>query len=63
MDEAEVKRILKRWATADDAFREELLQRCLTELGRGSGAKLADDDLELLAAAGDDLPTWLRSDD
>ena len=37
-----------------EAFREELLERCLAELDRAQtdGVELADDELEMLAAAG-----------
>ena len=74
MDEAEIARILQRWMESEGEYREDLLRRCLAVLGQGdseefSGADsgefgykvLSDDDLELLAAAGDfysndDLP-------
>ena len=56
MDEIEIARALKRWARPDDAFGEELLQRCLAVLRQGDGAVLDDEDLEMLAAAGDAFP-------
>jgi len=55
MDEAEIARILSRWAKPDEAFFEELLQRCLAVLGQNGSGKLDDGDLEMLAAAGDGL--------
>lgn len=42
------------YSVGTEAFRDELLERCLTVLGAGDeGRVIADDDLEMLAAAGD----------
>ena len=61
MGEREFEEMLERVMKADfsagtEAFRDALLARCLAELDAGSaddGAELDDDDLGLLAAAGD----------
>ena len=55
MDESDVKQVLKRWARADDAFGEELLQRCQAVLCQGDCdcVELEDEALDMLAAAGD----------
>ena len=53
MDEAEIVRTLRRWAAVDDEHREDLLRRCLAVLDQGECRGLSDDELEMLAAAGD----------
>jgi hypothetical protein len=61
MEEAEIARVLKRWAKPDDTFREKLLQRCLTVLDQdddstfdqGDCVELDDECLDMIAAAGD----------
>ena len=67
MDEADVKQALKRWAHADDAFGEELLQRCQAVLCQDDCVELEDEELEMLAAAGDaylpaDLPGGMQGE-
>ena len=66
MDGLEFDRMIGRLMGQDlsagtEEFREKLLARCLAELNADDGiAEVPDDDLELLAAAGDvfasDLP-------
>ncbi len=62
MDETDVKRILSHDFSAHaGAFHDQLLARCLDELGQEKDAdiiQLADSDLEMLAAAGS--PEMLR---
>jgi len=54
MDEDELRRILSQdLSVGTEAFRDALLARCLDVLAAGDGADLGDDELELLAAAGD----------
>lgn len=61
MDGNEFEQMIRTLMQADlsagtEAFREELLARCLEELDAGScdgGAELDDSALDLLAAAGD----------
>lgn len=61
MDGNEFEQMIRTLMQADlsagtEAFREELLARCLDELDAGScdgGAELDDSALDLLAAAGD----------
>lgn len=59
MDEDELRRILSQDLSAGtEAFRDALLARCLQVLGKnGAAAELADEELELLAAAGDPSAT------
>ena len=52
MNDNEIIKLLKEWATPDESFREDLLQRCLKEIDQ-DGEELDDDTLDLLAAAGD----------
>ncbi len=52
MDEAEITRVLKSWAKEDEAYKEELLQRCLSVLGQEGYSELDDSALDMLAAAG-----------
>ena len=55
----EVERILKEdLSTGTDEFREALLQRCLAALGDDEGTPIADEDLDMLAAAGDIFSGW-----
>ncbi len=51
-----VKRLMKLdFSKGTEAFRDALLERCLTVLdARENGSRLDDADLELLSAAGDD---------
>lgn len=54
MDEHDLERILRQdLAQGTEAFRDDLLARCLAELSSQDAAELSDDELELLAAAGD----------
>lgn len=59
MEERDIARVLKRgFPVPDKALREDLLQRCLDVLGEDEGEAedegvvLADEQLEMLAAAG-----------
>ena len=52
MDEAKITQALKQWAKVDDAFCEDLLQQCLAVLDQGDCAELEDEQLDMLAAAG-----------
>ena len=58
MNEREFEQIIERLMKLDfsigtEAFREELLSRCLAVLNAGDGCREVDDsELELLAAAG-----------
>ena len=55
----DVEQILKEDLSAGtDEFREALLQRCLAALGDDEGAPIADEDLDMLAAAGDIFAGW-----
>ena len=49
-----IERVLSRdYSVGKQAFKEKLLQRCLAELDQGDeGLELADDELDMLAAAG-----------
>ena len=52
MDEKELERLLKLdLSVGTEAFRDELLARCLSEL-HDHGRELDDSELEMLAAAG-----------
>ena len=54
MDEHDLERILRQdLAQGTEAFRDDLLARCLAELSSQDAAELTDGELELLAAAGD----------
>ena len=54
MDEHDLERILRQdLAQGTEAFRDDLLARCLAELSSQDAAELSDGELELLAAAGD----------
>ncbi len=55
MDEKEIARILKQdLSVGTEAFRDDLLARCIAVLGTDDYAiELDDADLELLSAAGD----------
>ena len=55
MDEKEITRILRQdLSVGTEAFRDNLLARCIAELGTDDYAiELDDADLELLSAAGD----------
>ena len=55
MDEKDIKKILSTdLSESTEAFRDELLKRCLDLLPSDDGSfELVDADLELLAAAGD----------
>lgn len=55
MDEREIARILKQdLSVGTEAFRDNLLARCIAVLGTDDYAiELDDADLELLSAAGD----------
>ena len=55
MDENELRRILSQdLSVGTEAFRDALLARCLQVLGEdGAATELCDEELELLAAAGD----------
>ena len=51
--EAKLERLMKQdFSVGTDAFREDLLSRCLAVLGEDGGVELSDDDLDMLAAAG-----------
>lgn len=52
MDEAKIAQALQQWAKVDDAFCEELLQQCLAVLDQGDCTELEDEQLDMLAAAG-----------
>lgn len=55
MNERELRRIVSQdFSVGTEAFRDALLARCLEVLGEdGAAAELGDEELELLAAAGD----------
>ena len=54
MDEHDLERILRQdLARGTEAFRDDLLARCLAVLSSQDAAELSDGELELLAAAGD----------
>lgn len=56
MDDKGIERVLRRgFAPPGEAVREGLLRRCLAALDEGQDecAELADDELDMLAAAGD----------
>lgn len=60
MEEKDLRRILQQDLSAGtEAFRDGLLMRCLPEVNAGmaEGVELADDELEMLAAAGEPA-TW-----
>ena len=64
MDEAAIIQSLKNWAKPDEAFREELLQRCLAEFCQPDSGCLDDADIEMLAAAGDNpADSCMRTDE
>ena len=57
MDEREFEARLENLMQQDlsvgtEAFRENLLSRCLAVLNEDGGMELSDDDLDMLAAAG-----------
>jgi hypothetical protein len=54
MNDKMIERVLSRdYSVGKQAFKENLLQRCLAELDQGDqGMELADDELDMLAAAG-----------
>lgn len=52
MDEAKIAQALQQWAKVDDTFCEELLQQCLAVLDQGDCTELEDEQLDMLAAAG-----------
>ncbi|MBQ9005935.1 MAG: hypothetical protein IJ092_06130 [Atopobiaceae bacterium] len=54
MDEKQITSVLEKdYSEGTEAFREGLLARCLEVLDAGAETReLADDDLEMLAAAG-----------
>ena len=59
MGDRDVEQILKEDLSAGtDEFREALLQRCLAALGDDEGAPIADEDLDMLAAAGNIFAGW-----
>ena len=53
-----IERILMQgFAEGTEAFREELLQRCLAVLNGGEASRILDEsELEMLAAAGIEFP-------
>ena len=58
MTEQEIIRILSQdRSVGTEAFRDELLARCLEVLDSESVYEVSDDELELLAAAGDPTTT------
>lgn len=55
MNEQGIQRLFQHdFSAGTEAFRDELLDRCLSELGSDSdGVELSDSALDMLAAAGD----------
>ena len=56
MDEREIGQLLRHdFSEGTEAFREALLQKCLSTLDKDDedGLPIDDEDLEMLAAAGD----------
>ena len=54
MDERKIERILRRGLSDNpNAFRDNLLERCLDVLCSFEPVPLEDDELDMLAAAGD----------
>ena len=63
MDEADIARLLKHdFSQMNEQFAEQLLQRALAVLGKGDVIELSDEDLEMLAAAGN-VDALLADDD
>lgn len=51
--EARLGKLMKQDLSAGtEAFKEDLLSRCLAVLGEDGGLELSDSDLDMLAAAG-----------
>ena len=64
MDEERIARILSRgFSDGTESFRDDLLDRCLAVLGaEDQGRVVSDEELELLAAAGDPFKRFERDD-
>ena len=63
MVEKKLSRIMKTdLSKGTEEFRDNLLGRCLFVLGADDSVELADDELDMLAAAGDPSQ-FLRPDD
>lgn len=63
MNEQEVTRILQLdLSIGTEAFRDALLQRCLAVLDTKEVASLDDDELDLLAAAGNPADLFTETD-
>ena len=62
MNEEEIARILgKGFSAGTESFRDDLLKRCLAALDAEDEARVVpDDELELLAAAGDPFKCFER---
>ena len=51
--ESKIERLMKQdFSAGTEAFREDLLSRCLAVLNVDEGSVISDEDLDMLAAAG-----------
>ena len=52
--EIKLGKLMKQdFSVGTESFREDLLARCLSVLNEDEGVELSDDDLDMLAAAGE----------